>query len=122
MKKEIIFYQKENWDIPVKMFLDSLKIKDPYLLATILNKLELLSLNLLWLDDLKYLGDRIFELRIKKSSNISQIFYFTLWGDSIILLDWIIKKDDKLKNWALKKFTNYRDDYLIRRKKSLTFK
>jgi phage-related protein len=92
-----------------------------HILAKIQSKIELLSENLLGLDDLKYLRDKIFELRIRKWTDISRIFYFTIKDETIILLDWIIKKDDKLKNWIIDKMIAYKNDYLERMKNKVDF-
>lgn len=114
MKKEIIFYQKENWDIPIKNYFDELKINNGHLLAKIISKIELLSKDLLWIDDIKYLKEKIFELRVKKWSNISRIFYFTFIDDNIVLLDWITKKEQKLRKWIFDKMILYKNDYIKR--------
>ena len=112
MKKKVIFYRKENGDIPVKIFFDELKNTNNQLLAKILAKIDLLSMDSLWMDDVKYLDDKIYELRIKKQSNIGRVFYFMLYWDSIVLLDGIIKKDQKLKKGILDRVIKYKNDYL----------
>lgn len=114
MKKEVIFYQKTNWDIPVKKFLDSLKIKNPQMLAKILSKIDLLSQDLLWEEDIKFLKEKVYELRVKKSTDISRILYFTITTNSIVILDWIIKKDQKLNKDILDKMIIYKNDYLAK--------
>lgn len=114
MKKKVILYKKENWEIPIEIFFDELKVKNNQLLAKILSKIDLLSLDLLWNEEVKYLEDKIYELRVKKQSNISRIFYFTIQGNNIILLDWIIKKDQKLKRNILDKMINYKNNFLNR--------
>ncbi len=110
--KQIIFYQKQNGKVPVKEFLNELAIKNPDLNAKILQKIDLLLLDRLWKDEVKYIWDKIYELRIKQSSNISRIFYFTIQNGEIVLLDWIIKKSQKLDNLVIKRIKNYKDDYL----------
>lgn len=110
--RQIIFYQKQNWKFPMKDFLNELVIKNPELYAKILQKIDLLLLDRLWNDEVKYIWDKIYELRIKQSSNISRIFYFTIQDKEIVLLDWIIKKSQKLDNYIIKKVKNYKDDYI----------
>lgn len=110
--KQIIFYQKQNGKIPVKEFLNELVIKNPYFNAKILQKIDLLLLDRLWNDEVKYIWDKIYELRIKQSSNISRIFYFTIKNEKIILLDWIIKKSQKLDNSVIERVKRYKDDFL----------
>jgi phage-related protein len=51
-------------------------------------------------------------LRIKQSSNISRIFYFTIESEKIILLDGIIKKTQKLDNSIIENVKNYKNDFL----------
>ncbi len=110
--KEIIFYKKQNWKFPVKDFLDDLKYKNPVLHSKILQKIDLLSLDRLWNDDFKYILDKIYELRIKQSTNISRIFYFTIQNQKIVLLDWIIKKNQKLDNSTLDRVIAYKNNFL----------
>lgn len=112
--KDIIFYRKENWDEPVLIFLDVLKWINQKLLVKILYKIELLSEWKIWNDDVKYIWENIYELRIKQSSNISRIFYFTYEWNTIVLLDWIIKKDNKLNSNVLKIIKTYKKDFLKR--------
>ena len=111
MKKELIFYESQNGNVPVKDFLDSLIGKNDILLAKIFHKLDLLSLDLLWKNDVKFLCEKIYELRIKQSSNISRIFYFTFDRDSIVLLDGIIKKEQKLKPTIISRVLGFKNDY-----------
>ncbi len=110
--KQIIFYQKQNWKIPVKEFLNELSIKNPDLNAKILQKIDLLLLDKLWNDEVKYIWDKIYELRVKQSTNISKIFYFTIQNEKIVLLDWIIKKTQKLDVSIIERIKKYKDDFL----------
>ncbi len=45
MKKKVILYRKANGDIPVKIFFDELKNTNNQLLAKILAKIDLLSMD-----------------------------------------------------------------------------
>jgi phage-related protein len=110
--KQIILYQKQNWEIPVKIFLDDLAYINTDLHSKILQKIDLLSINRLWKEEVKYIWDKIYELRIKQSSNISRIFYFTIQNEKIILLDWIIKKSQKLNKSVIEKIKKYKDSFL----------
>lgn len=110
--KQIILYQKQNWKIPVKEFLNDLATKNPDLYAKILQKIDLLLLDRLWSDEVKYIWDKIYELRIKQSTNISRIFYFTIQNKEVILLDWIIKKSQKLDTSIIERIKKYKDDFL----------
>ena len=108
--KNISYYTKENWICPFTDFMDILKVTNMKLFVKISFKIDLLSLWSLWSDDVKFIWDKLYELRIKQSSNISRIFYFTYEWNSIIILDWIIKKDNKLKQSVLSKMKWYMND------------
>jgi len=112
--KEIVYYRKENWKIPIKLIINFLKENNPKILAKLYYKLDLLKFNLLWINDIKYLKEWIYELRIKENSNIIRTFYFLYNWDEIILIDWFIKKDNKLKSSILNKVIKYKKDYLKR--------
>lgn len=109
--KQIILYQKENWDIPVKIFLENLEKNNPKLYTKTWLKIKLLLVDSLWNEDIKNIWDKIFELRIKQSSNISRIFYFTIKNEEIILLDWILKKSQKLDNSIIEKMKKFKNNY-----------
>lgn len=110
--KELIFYQKENWEIPMKKFLDKIEKNNPKFYAKIWLQIKLLLIDSLWNEDIKNIWDKIFELRIKQSSNISRVFYFTIKNEKIILLEWIIKKSQKLNNSIIEKIKKYKKDYI----------
>lgn len=110
--REIIFYQRQNWKIPAKEFLDNLFLKNSDLHSKTLQKIDLLLMDSLWNDEVKYLKEKIYELRIKQSTNISRIFYFTIQNKKIVLLDGIIKKAQKLDNSIIERIINYKNDFL----------
>lgn len=95
---EIEFYRDEIGVAPTEVFLDSLE--DIKLKAKMLRELELLEEfgNLLREPHTKSIGDdrgSLFELRAKQSSNISRVFFFFIKGRKIILLNGIVKKQEK---------------------------
>ena len=110
--KQIIFYQKKNWEMPVKNFLEDLAFLNTDLHAKVLQKIDLLAIDKLWQEDVKYIGDKIYELRVKQSSNISRIFYFTIQNERIVLLDGIIKKTQKLHSSVIERVKKFKDDFL----------
>ncbi len=57
----------------------------------------------------KYKG--LFELRVKFSSNISRIFYFTYNKNAFILLHGYTKKSDHISVNDLERALNYKVDY-----------
>ena len=109
--KEIVYYQKENWKIPVYEFLEKLSKNDPKLVSKILYKIDLLKIWKLWNEDIKFLKDKIYELRIKFSSNISRIFYFSIKNKKIVLLNAIVKKDNKINKKDIEKALKYKENY-----------
>lgn len=73
---EVNFYYKADGSCPVRDFLDTL---DDKMLAKLLGTISLLEANGTQLREpySKSLGDGIFELRAKQSSNITRILYFS---------------------------------------------
>ena len=53
----------------------------------------------------------IFELRVKFSSNISRIFYFTFKNNTFVLLNGFTKKSDTTPQRELNKAVKYKQDY-----------
>ena len=76
---EVNFYYKADGSCPVRDFLDTL---DDKMLAKLLGTISLLETNGTQLREpySKSLGDGIFELRAKQSSNITRILYFFVVG------------------------------------------
>ena len=109
--KSIIVYRKENWKCPFDIFIDNLSDD---LVSKITYKINLLLVDLLCINDVKYLREKIFELRVKDKNNIVRVFYFSEINNKIIILDWYIKKDNKLKKEVLNKMIEYKKDYLKR--------
>jgi len=112
--KNIIYYQKKNWKIPFLEFIDKLQGKNKKLEAIIYNKISLLSIDKLSFNDIKFIKDKVYELRIKDSLWFYRIFYFSCIWNNIIILDWFIKKDNKLKKGIFKKILLYKKDFLQR--------
>ena len=110
--KQIVYYSKPNWEIPIKFFLDEIKMTNIKLFDKIIFKIDLLSEESLWQQDVKYIWNKLYELRIKQSTNISRVFYFTYTNNYIILLDWILKKNNKLKISLIEKLKIYMNDFL----------
>ncbi len=53
----------------------------------------------------------LFELRVKFSSNISRIFYFTFRNNTFVLLNGFTKKSDETPKRELDKAKRYMKDY-----------
>lgn len=59
----------------------------------------------------EYVGDGIYELRTKQSSNISRIFFYFIHGNDIIMTNGYIKKSQKMDSREFKRAKQYRDEY-----------
>ena len=91
---EVNYYRLENGAAPVEQFIDGL---NPKMQAKAMYSLALLEEfgNQLREPFSKPIGDGIFELRIKFSSDITRIFYFFVVDNKIILTNGFIKKTPK---------------------------
>ena len=111
---EILFFQKDDGSEPAKEFLLSLDLK---MRAKLMMILELLSKNGtdLRMPYSEHLGDGIFELRAKVSSNISRVLYFFVVGKKVILTNGFIKKTQKTPKNEIDLAKKYRQQYLTRK-------
>ena len=91
---DVDFYHKENGDCPVDDFLESLDTK---MRAKVLGAVALLEANGPQLREpySKFIGDGIFEIRAKQSSNITRVLNFFYIGKRIVLTNGFIKKTQK---------------------------
>lgn len=89
---DVIFYEGENGEKPVEIFLDSL---DNKMRAKPLGLLGILSEkgNSLREPYSKHLQDGIFEIRCKFGNNITRVLYFFYYNQRIILTNGFVKKD-----------------------------
>ena len=116
MKFTVEFYEKENGEIPVINFIDSL---EPKLGAKVLSLIEILEEkgNQLRLPYSECLEDGIFELRCKFGSDITRTLYFFYEGANIILTNGFVKKTQKTPAQEINLAKLRRDDYLSRKEK-----
>lgn len=107
---EVEFYSTENNKCPVLEFLETL---DDKMKAKIFRAIDLLEKNGHELREpsSKSLGDGIFELRVKQSSNISRILYFFYVGNKAVLTNGFIKKTQKTPLSEIKLAKKYKVDY-----------
>lgn len=112
-KFTVEFYEKENGEKPVELFLDKLDIKMRSKLLMILKILQEKG-NLLSEPYSKHLDDGIFEIRGKVGSDISRVLYFFYFGGRIIVTNGFIKKTQKTPSKEIEKAKCYRKDYLER--------
>ena len=109
-KFEVDFYRLPNGEVPIEKFLDSLDVK---MRSKAIDSLLLLEEfgNQLREPHSKYIGNGIFELRIKFSSDIARIFYFFFIGKKIILTNGFIKKTQKAPKGEILLAKKYKADY-----------
>lgn len=91
---QVEFYEKEDGDIPVEKFLNSLDIKMRNKILMILNVLQERG-NQLREPYSKHLEDGIFEVRGKVGNDISRVLYFFYYNGKIIMTNGFIKKTQK---------------------------
>lgn len=114
---ELEFYMKENGKIPVQDFLYSL---NPKLRAKAFSDIELLKklgngLKEPYVKPLKGKNNKgMYELRIKFSSDIARIFYFTYYNNKFVLLHGFIKKTMKTPEKEINRARKYMEDYIRR--------
>ena len=116
MKFTVEFYEKENGEIPVINFIDSL---EPKMEAKVLSLIEILEEkgNQLRLPYSECLEDGIFELCCKFGSDITRTLYFFYEGANIILTNGFVKKTQKTPAQEIKLAKLRRADYLSRKGK-----
>lgn len=106
---DVIFYEGENGEKPVEIFLDSL---DNKMRAKLLELLGILSEkgNSLREPYSKHLQDGIFEIRCKFGNDITRVLYFFYYNQRIILTNGFVKKTQKTPKTKI--------DLAIKRRKS----
>jgi len=113
----VIAYEKENGEVPVEDFLNSLDVK---MRAKMFGMIGLLQEkgNQLREPYSKHLDDGIFELRCKVGSNITRVLYFFYYEGQIILTNGFVKKTQKTPHGEIELAKQRRSDYIERMKKS----
>ena len=106
---QVEFYEKEDGDIPVENFLNSLDIKMRNKILMILNVLQEKG-NQLREPYSKYLEYGIFEVRGKVGNDISRVLYFFYYNGKIIITNGFIKKSQKTPKNEIKLAKEYRKE------------
>ena len=116
MSFTVIAYEKEDGEIPVEEFINSLDIK---MRAKVYGMLSILQDkgNLLREPYSKHLEDGIFELRCKVGSNITRVLYFFYYEGKIILTNGFVKKSQKTPQGEIKLAKERRADFIERMEK-----
>ena len=110
---KVIAYEKENGEVPVEEFLDSV---NPKMRAKIFGLLGILQEKGIMLREpySKHLDDGIFELRCKFGSDITRVLYFFYYGGSIILTNGFVKKTRKTPKEEIQLAKDRRKDFIER--------
>ena len=115
---DIIYYEKEDGTIPVVKYIESLD--NEKLKAKVLWEIDLLEkygfdLKKPYVDSIKgKYYNKLFELRIKFSNNISRIFYFCATNNTFVLLNGYTKKSNKTDKKELNRAIEFMKDYNTR--------
>lgn len=114
---ELVIYTKANGETPVDDFVYALPEK---LHAKALKEMKTLKEygNALREPYTKYIGDGVFELRIKVGTDLARILYFYTEGRKIIVTNGFMKKTEKTPLSEILKAKKYRDDYCRRERKN----
>lgn len=110
---QVEFYEREDGDIPVENFLNSLDVKMRNKVLMILSVLQEKE-NQLREPYSKHLEDGIFEVRGKVGNDISRVMYFFYYNGKIILTNGFVKKTQKTPKNEIELAKKYRKDYLER--------
>lgn len=110
-KYQVIFFEKENKEVPAEDFINSLDTK---MSAKAYRLLMMLAENGPDLREpySKPLGDGIFELRAKVGSDISRVLYFFFIGRRIVITNGFIKKTQKTPKAEIDKAKAYRKEFI----------
>lgn len=114
---KVIAYEKENGEVPVEVFLNSLDLKMRARMFGMIGILQEKG-NFLREPYSKHLGDGIFELRCKSGSNITRVLYFFYYEGQIVLTNGFVKKTQKTPPEEIKLAKRRRSDFIARMNKS----
>lgn len=107
----IEFFKSKNGRIPVKEFLDSLSSRQA---ANVLEAMEFLKTFGIRLKEpyVKFIGDKIYELRVKDKDGIYRVLYFAASGRRFVMLHGFVKKTQKTPPKDLALARNRMKEYL----------
>jgi len=111
MNWTIEFFKTKSGRIPVREFLDDL---NPRQTANVIEAIDLLKTFGLQLREpyVKFVGDKLYELRIKDQDGIYRIFYFAAAGKKFVMLHGFVKKTQKTPNKELSLAKKRMKEYL----------
>ena len=112
----IIAYEKENGEVPVEDFINSLDVKMRAKIYGLLTVLQDKG-NMLREPYSKHLDDGIFELRCKQGSDSIRVLYFFYYEGKIILTNGFVKKTQKTPLDEIQLAKDRRKDFIERMKR-----
>jgi phage-related protein len=111
---DIDFYYTEEGHYPAKDFIKSLSSTERPRVDRALNRLREHGRDLRrpYVD---YLRDGIYELRIRCRNNRYRLLYFIFNRSTFVILDGLLKNEDKVPPVAINRAIDYMNDYLARK-------
>ena len=110
---DVLFYELENGRRPVEKFLNSLSEKSRAKTFVLLDQLAKFG-NKIGEPESKYMGDGIFELRLRTVDGQVRVFYFFCHDRRCVLTNGFLKKDKKTPRKYLNLARKYKTDYEMR--------
>ena len=114
---KLIAYEKENGEVPVEEFLNSIDLKMRPKIQGLMGLLQEKG-NLLREPYSKHLEDGIFELRCKFGSDNTRILYFFYYEGKIVMTNGFVKKTRKTPKEEIQLAKNRRKDFIERMTKN----
>ena len=107
----IEFFTSKSGKCPVKKFLDTLNSRQA---ANIIEAMDLLKTFGLQLKEpyVKFIGNKLYELRVKDADGIYRVLYFAAAGRKFVMLHGFIKKTQKIPAKELAKAKKRMKEYL----------
>lgn len=110
MNWEIIFYSRQNGEVPVEHYLLSVDKKMRAKISRSISLISEMGPNI-GLPHTKYLREGVSELRIVQGNNISRVFYFHWYMNKLVLLNAFTKKTNKTPPSELERALQYKEDF-----------
>lgn len=114
IKFEIIFYRKFDSKCPFDKFYQTCSNKERVELAAHLEALSRLGYQAKR-PLVDYLGDGIYELRVKVERKQLRALYFFFAGNKIVITHGFVKKSKKVPKIEIEKARRFRQDFILKK-------